>query len=274
MKKLLLPVLIFFFSVTYSISNISFAQDDDDGNTSDSVTSPIVDPVSEFVFATMKTVNEYWLEMNDIKATGTIKINTRAIDETADIESVIRKKDDLYFKIDGPLGIDVGAGHFNRKKFVFCDYINEKCYTGTTNNLNISSLTKISVSFDELMNIIAGGARIRKYTSDSVWYTEEGDDIVLQFMSAKNTYRKFYVDKTTMLVKKFIYMNAKRQVVLNVEYANFVYYGNGAFAKTIYASRPFKGESFIIQYETFMNNNPYISFNVSVPGDFRRVTLK
>lgn len=271
MKQLLLLALIFF---SISISNNSFAQDDDEGNTTDTVTSPIVDPVSEFVFAAIKSVNERWLEMNDIKATGTIKINTRSIDETADIESVIKKKDDLYFKIDGPLGVDVGAGHFNRKRFVFCDYINEKCYTGTTNNLNISSLTKISVTFDELMNIISGGARIRKYTSDSVWYTEEGNDIVLQFMSAKKTYRKFYVDKSTMLVRKFIYMNSKHQVVLNVEYANLVYYGNTAFAKTIYASRPFKGESFIIQYETFVNNNPYLSFNVNVPGDFRRVSLK
>jgi len=214
------------------------------------------------------------MEVNNISAEGLIKINTRNIQEEADIVVSVKKKDDLYFKIDGPMGIDVGAGHFNREKFTFADYLNDKAYTGTTNALNISSLTKIPVTFDELMNIISGGARIRKYDTDTCWYTEEGEYIVLQFLSAKGTYRKFYVNKAEMYVDRFIHINNKKQITLNVQYSNYVNSGTGIIAKKISVSRPFKGESFIFTYSKILINNSYLNFKVDIPSDFYRVKLK
>lgn len=280
MKKLFF--FLFILSPFYLFAQSDESTDFNSENTevSDSTTiaeenqEVIPDPILEFVIATIKSVNDKWMEVNNISAEGLIKINTRNIQEEADIVVSVKKKDDLYFKIDGPMGIDVGAGHFNREKFTFADYLNDKAYTGTTNALNISSLTKIPVTFDELMNIISGGARIRKYDTDTCWYTEEGEYIVLQFLSAKGTYRKFYVNKAEMYVDRFIHINNKKQITLNVQYSNYVNSGNGIFAKKISVSRPFKGESFIFTYTKFVTGNTFLNFKVDIPSDFHRVKLK
>ena len=79
--------------------------------TEDSTQTTETDPVKLEVSRIVKEVNSRSSEINNIISSGEIKIKTPKIDETGDIEIHVKKKDDLWFKIEGPLGIDAAVAH-------------------------------------------------------------------------------------------------------------------------------------------------------------------
>jgi len=99
----------------------SYSQEDTITVPEDTTQTVETDPVKLEVSRIIKEVNTRAAEIDNIISSGEIKIKTPKIDETGDIEIHVKKKDDLWFKIEGPLGIDVAVAHFNRDRFTFFD---------------------------------------------------------------------------------------------------------------------------------------------------------
>src|SRR5438552_3832227 len=145
----------------------SYAQEDSVRYAVDSVITE-TDPLRSQITEIISEVNRRSEMIDNIHSEGEITIKTATIDNSGSIEIKAKKKDDLWFKIEGPLGIDIAEGHFGRKKFTFYDPRNDKAIEGSTNISNIGALTKIRVTFDDLMNAFTGTVRIVKSKSDSL----------------------------------------------------------------------------------------------------------
>ena len=126
----------------------------------------VEDPLKAEISAIIKEVNKRAAEIDNVYSEGEIKIKTPTMDETGDIIMKVKRKDDVWLKIEGPLGIDVATGHFNRDKFVFSDDMNDVVTTGSTTILNIGALTRIRCTFDDLVNSFSGTVRIPKSKKD------------------------------------------------------------------------------------------------------------
>ena len=227
------------------------------------------DPVKIEVSRIVKEVNTRAAEVDNIISSGEIKIKTPKVDETGDIEIHIKKKDDLWFKIEGPLGIDVAVAHFNRDRFTFFDDLNDIVTTGSTTILNIGTLTKIRCTFDDMLNSFSGTVRISKGKKDELSMTEEGNLYVLSLKRGTIT-RKYWVDKDTYTVTKYIYLSKKGITLISFEFSNFSTYGSSSYAKRIEIRRPKQGEYFKVTLETVSLNQSYLDFKVDYPyGDVK-----
>lgn len=222
------------------------------------------DPVKAEISRIIKEVNSRAAEIDNIISSGEIKIKTPKIDETGDIEIHVKKKDDLWFKIEGPLGIDAAVAHFNRKRFTFFDDLNDVLTTGSSTILNIGTLTKIRCTFDDMMNSFSGTVRIRKGKKDILSMSEEGGQYVLSLKRGTIT-RKYWVNRDSYNVSKYIYLSSKGQTLISIEFSNFASYGSGSYAKKIEIRRPKQREYFKITLENVSLNQSYLDFKVDYP---------
>ena len=242
--------------------------------TEDSTQNVETDPVKLEVSRIVKEVNSRSSEINNIISSGEIKIKTPKIDETGDIEIHVKKKDDLWFKIEGPLGIDAAVAHFNRDRFTFFDDLNDVVTTGSTTILNIGTLTKIRCTFDDMLNSFSGTVRISKGKKDELAMTEEGNQYVLSLKRGTIT-RKYWVDKDNYFVYKYAYYSKTGQTLISFEFSNFSYSGTSTYARKVEIRRPKQNEYFRLTMENVNLNQGYLDFKVDYPyGDVKVRTWK
>src|SRR5688572_10041735 len=204
--------------VLFSVN--SYSQEDTITVPEDTTQTVETDPEKLEVSRIIKEVNTRAAEIDGIISSGEIKIKTPKIDETGDIEIHVKKKDDLWFKIEGPLGIDVAVAHFNRDRFTFFDDLNDVVTTGSSSILNIGTLTKIRCTFDDMLNSFSGTVRISKGKKDELSMSEEGNLYVLSLKRGTIT-RRYWVDKDSYTVTKYIYLSKTGITLISFEFSNF-----------------------------------------------------
>jgi len=275
MKKALITLSIFFL-LTF-IPDYIFSQDDQDTTVStteeDSLKTEEQDPVKAQILNIIKEVNNRYEAIDNIISSGEIKIKTPKMDEEGSIEIHAKKKNDLWFLIEGPMGVDVAQAHFGRKKFVFFDDLNDELITGSSTILNIGTLTRIRCTFDDLLNSFTGTVRIPKSKKDSMWLEDETSQYVGALKRGTIT-RRYWVDKYNYTVTKYAYYSKKGIVLIQFEFSNFQTYGDASYAKRIEVRRPSKKEYFRLQFETVSLNQNYVSFTVDYPSDVKRRNWK
>ena len=275
MKKALITLSISFL-ICFSPNYIFSQEEQDSTETSsenESVETEELDPVKAQIIDIIKEVNTRYKNIDNIISTGELKAKTPKIDETGSIEIHAKKKDDLWFLIEGPLGVDVAQAYFGRKKFVFLDDMNDELITGSTTILNIGSLTKIRCTFDDLMNSFTGTVRIPKGKKDSLWLEDETSQYVVALKRGTIT-RKYWVDKVNYSVMKYVYYNKRGKILIQFEFSNFHLYGDTYYAKRIEIRRPSKREYFRISLEEVSIGQSYINFKVDYPSDVKRRVWK
>ncbi|MBS1514622.1 MAG: DUF4292 domain-containing protein [Bacteroidetes bacterium] len=266
MKKLSLAVFLFLFSVSLSAQEIDEAY-----SGANDTENKILD--------IMKEVNRKYELTDNILSEGEVKIKAPGgVDESASIEIRAKKKNDLWFKIDGPLGVDVATAYFGRTNFTYLNSLNDYSITGPTNFANISAVTRMRAYYDDLMNAFTGTVKIVKFKNDALELQELGGTNVLIFKTTDDKgiviQRKYYVDKTTYVVSKVEFCNIAGQVQSSISFSNIVNNGDGWYAKTVDASNPKKGEYVKLIIEKFHTNQPNLSFYVNIPSGVKKKVWK
>jgi hypothetical protein len=271
MKKALITLSVSFLICL--LPNYIFSQEEqgstETSSEDDSLKTEEQDPVKAQIIDIIKEVNTRYKSIDNIISTGELKVLTPKIDETGSIEIHAKKKDDLWFLIEGPLGVDVAQAHFGRKKFVFFDDMNDELITGSTTILNIGSLTKIRCTFDDLMNTFTGTVRIPKGRKDSLWLEDETSQYVVALKRGTIT-RKYWVDKVNYTVMKYVYYNKRGKILIQFEFSNFHLHGDTYYSKRIEIRRPSKREYFRLSLENVSIDQSYINFKVDYPYDVKR----
>lgn len=259
---------------TLSNQDTTLSTEENTTITEDTTQTTETDPVKIEVSRIVKEVNSRSQEVDNIISSGEIKIKTPKVDETGDIEIHVKKKNDVWFKIEGPLGIDAAVAHFNRERFTFFDDLNDIVTTGSTTILNIGTLTKIRCTFDDMLNSFSGTVRISKGKKDELSMTEDGNMYILSLKRGTIT-RKYWIDKDNYFVYKYIYLNKKGQILIQFEFSNFSNYGTSTYAKKVEIRRPKQNEYFRLTMENVSLNQSYLDFKVDYPyGDVRVRTWK
>ena len=259
------------------LTSLSVLSQEDTDTTNITVTEDTVDtetdPLKAEVIRIIKEVNKRFAEIDNILSTGEIRVKTPKVDETGSIEIHVKKKDDVWFKIEGPLGIDVACGHFNRERFIFMDDLNDVATTGSTNILNIGQLTRIRCTFDDLLNSFSGSVRIPRGKKDELSMSEEGSQYVISLKRGSIT-RKYWIDKDKYLVYKYLYINKKGETLISFEFSDFSGYSGSYYAKKVEIRRPKQKEYFRLKMEQVNLNQSYLDFRVEIPHDAKRRNWK
>ncbi|MCX6158238.1 MAG: DUF4292 domain-containing protein [Ignavibacteriota bacterium] len=222
------------------------------------------------VVALINQVNETSAKVDLIHSESIVKFKTSSIDETGEIEIKIKKKDDLWFRIWGSFAFvskDAFIAHFNRKKFIYFNNLDEKVIEGTTTDNNIGYLARIKCSFDDLMNVMSGTGSV-VYSNTDTLSTENENVIVVK---GKERVVKYTLDAGKKYVEKYSYYNSKKKEYLRVNFGNFINVNGGYFAKKVDITKPITSEYIKIVNENYTTNNQNMNFTVDFPSDVRRV---
>ena len=221
---------------------------------------------TSFVASIIKEVNDHSAFIDNIISEGEVTIKTKDIDNSASIDSKVKKKDDLWFHISGPLGINIAEAHFGRKTFTFYNIHGDEVITGSSSIHNIGTLAKVRCTFDDMINVFSGTVHIPKAKSDVCSYSEEGSQYVVQLIRGTIT-RRYWVDKTSYLVSKYAYYGKTGSTLIQFEFYDFTPVGIASYAKRIEVRRPKQGEYFKLEFETVNLNQSNIDFRVDYPSD-------
>ncbi len=259
-------IILFIFGLNQVFSQESSDTTIQNINKEDTTQSSESDSVKVFIANIINEVNRRSELIDNIISEGEVTIKTKDIDNSASIEQKVKKKDDVWFHITGPLGINIAEAHFGRKTFTFYNARADEVITGSSSIHNIGTLAKVRCTFDDMLNVFSGTVRIAKGKSDSLSYSEEGSNYVVELKRGTIT-RRYWVDKTYYSVFKYAYYGKTGTTLIQFEFSNFTNVGEGSYAKKVEVRRPKQGEYFKIEFETVNLNQSYISFKVDYPSD-------
>ncbi len=231
------------------------------------------DPARVKITDLINSVNDKSASIDMLHSENVVKIKASSIDQAGDIEIKMKRNDDVWFRISGSFAMiskDAFIAHFNRKKFVYFDNLNEKVIEGPTTADNIGYILRIKCTFDDMMNVMSGACRIVYYDTDTLRTESDKINTIIILKNGKR-HVKYWVETKTQTVTKYAYINAKFRETLSVSYSNFVKAGSGNFARKIEISKPASGEYIRIFNETYTLNNPSLDFKVEYPSDVRKV---
>jgi hypothetical protein len=237
--------------------------------TGDTISTQPEDSTTVFIDNIIKEVNSRSELINNIISDGEITIKTKDIDNSGSIDMKVKKKDDLWFKITGPLGINIAEAHFGRKTFTFYNARADEVITGSSSIHNIGTLAKVRCTFDDMINVFSGTVRIPRGKSDILSYSEEGSQYVVQLIRGTIT-RRYWVDKSNYSVYKYAYYGKTGSTLIQFEFSNFIPVGETFYAKKVEVRRPKQGEYFALTFDSVNLNQTYIDFRVDYPSDVVR----
>lgn len=220
----------------------------------------------------IKSVNKVSSGIDLLHSENVVKIKTKTMDGTGEIEIRMKRNDDIWFRISGGFAFvskDAFIAHFNRKKFIYFDNLNNKVIEGPTTEVNIGIIARIKCSFDDLLNVMSGACTVNYTDEDTLSMTEDENEIIITVKGRKIL--KYWVDKKTNSVTKYAYVNKSFKEYLRILYSNITKAGEGYFAKKVEIIKPNTNEFLKVVNEKFTLNNPAMNFAVDFPLDARRV---
>jgi hypothetical protein len=220
----------------------------------------------------IKSVNKTSNNIDLLHSENVVKIKSSSVDATGEIEIKMKRDDDIWFRISGGFAFvskDAFIAHFNRKKFIYFDNLDNKVIEGPTTEVNIGIIARMKCSFDDLMNVMSGACTINYCDIDTLSVKEDESSYIITVKGKKIL--KYWVDKKTKCVNKYAYINRNFKEYLRIMYSNFSAAGEGFYARKVEITRPNTNEYLKVVNEKYTINNPVLLFNVDFPYDAKRI---
>ncbi len=270
MKQIKLYTQIIVISVIFCITafnslNAAISRDSNSTINADSLRGAIMKIIDE--------VNNKSASIDLIHSENVIKIKTATINENGSIEVRAKKKDDLWFRIYGSFAFvskDAFIAHFNRKKFIYFDNLNDKVIEGPTNDTNIGYIARIQCSFDDLLNVMTGTVNIPVSAGDTLELTSDKDNKIISVKNEKGR-MLYFVDADSIYVKKYSRFLTTGKESLRILFSGMARSGAGYYSRRIEILKPLKNEYLKIFNETYETGVRNLDFKVDFPSDVRRV---
>ena len=97
-----------------------------------------------------------------------------------------------------------------RTDFLFYNSLENKLITGLSSIENLNRILHVQLSFDDLLNLFAGGTflEIDLHAPDE---THIEDDQFVFMLTSANSSRKYWIDPMTLFIQKVQFLDQKRK---------------------------------------------------------------
>ena len=179
-----------------------------------------------------RTVRVNRERVRSLNGEGTISVESLEMAQSGSFELVLRKPDSILVKIEGPFGIHVGSALLTRSGFTFYNSIQNQLVTGSVNAANLNRIFRVSLTFDELLNLFTGGSFFEgdQDSPDSV--AVEDNQFVMSFGNSGGT-RRYWIDPATLLITKIQHTDALGKLVLEERFDKFRTAGEASLPRQI-----------------------------------------
>jgi outer membrane lipoprotein-sorting protein len=217
-----------------------------------------------------ETTRSYHARIQSMLGEGQISIETPDISESGSFILTLQKPDSVLINLQGPFGIKVGSALVTRTEFLFYNSLQNKLITGLSSTENLNRILHIQLSFDDLLNLFAGGTFLESdlHAPDEVHV--EDNQFVFTFNSS-NTSRRYWIDPTTLYIQKVQFLDQNGKLALEQTFGNFEDVNGFTMPYTIRIIQSKARQRLTFAYSEIRVNTEKLHFTFIVPPNAERI---
>jgi hypothetical protein len=208
--------------------------------------------------------------IHSITGEGRISIETPEIAQSGSFILTLQKPDSVLINLQGPFGIKVGSALVTRTDFLFYNSLENKLITGLSSIENLNRILHVQVSFDDLMNLFAGGTFLESDLHAPDETHVEDDQYVFVFTSSKNS-RRYWIDPTTSYIQKVQFLDQSGKLALEQTFSNFENVNGIVMPYTIRVIQPKARQMLTLRYSEILVNTEKLRFTFTIPSSAERI---
>ena len=208
-------------------------------------------------------------KIKNFDGNGTITVNSKLFDNSATFRVVLEKPDSIYFTIMGPFGIELAQALVTKDSYIFYDDLKNVAYTGQVTSDALSSIFKINLSFDDLIDAFVGSVNLTQnlYRPPDK-YVVDGDKYVLTYLDSARLNRTVYkVDIRQLGITDYQLYTMDGQEALEGKYSKFELLENVAVPYKVHIENKFDDQKIAIDYRKIIVNKKNIHIDFKLPDD-------
>lgn len=208
--------------------------------------------------------------IQSIKGEGRISVETPETANSGFFILTLKKPDSILINLQGPFGIKVGSVLVTRTGFQFYNSLENKLIIGSSNIENLDRIFHIQMSFDDLLNIFAGGTFLKDdlHSPDE---THIEDDQYVFVYTSHNSSRRYWIDPTTLFIQKIQFLDRSGKLTLEQTFNDFEYVDGIAIPYTIRVAQPKARQMLALVYSDILLNTTQLQFTFTIPPNAERI---
>lgn len=208
--------------------------------------------------------------IQSIKGDGWISIETPQIAQSGSFSLTLQKPDSVLINLQGPFGIKVGSALVTRSGFLFYNSLENKLITGSASMENLNRILHVQLSFDDLLNIFAGGNFLEDDLRPPDETLIEDDQFVFIFIS-NNSSRLYWIDPTTLCIQKIQFLDHSGKPTLEQTFDSFENVDGIAMPHTICIIQPNARQMLTLTFANILVNADRLPFTFTIPNNAERI---
>ncbi len=212
-------------------------------------------------------------KIKTFRGTGVLSIETSLLNAKSNFEVLIRKPDSIKVSIFGPFGIDLAQSLITNNSFQFYDVINNRLYTGRLQQGIIEQILKIDVSFEELIDALAGSVNLTDKLRREPDKYDIGDDFYKLTYNDSSTDKEYvyFVQSDDLSIQKYQVDKIPDDLILEGIYSQFREFDEVPIPYKIDLNYKEKNQKLNIEYRNISVNQNIGSLEIDLPSDVTRI---
>jgi hypothetical protein len=205
-----------------------------------------------------------------IQGEGRISVETPEIAQSGAFILTLRKPDSVLINLQGPFGIKVGSALVTRTGFSFYNSLENKLITGSTSIENLNRILHVQISFDDLLNIFAGGG----FLDDDLRSPDEThieDDQFVFIYTSHNSSRRYWIEPTSLYIQRIQFLDRSGKLTLEQTFNDFEDVNGIAMPYAIRITQPKTQQMLTLKYSNIMVNVEQLQFTFTIPQNAERI---
>lgn len=208
-------------------------------------------------------------KVRNFEGNGTIQIQSKKMDNTADFVAVLIKPDSMKLSVTGPFGIELADILVSKKQFTFYQALNNTAYQGSINDDVIKNILKIDLKFNDLLDAFTGSINLsdKLYKKPDGFKVEEGNYIITYDDSSANLRYSYKIDIRDLGIREYLLTNLSNVPIMKTTNSKFKLVETVPVPQVTEILFYSRKESMKIEYEKFRINNKQLFIEFSIPED-------
>jgi len=208
--------------------------------------------------------------IQSIQGQGRISVETPEIAQEGAFILALRKPDSILINLQGPFGIKVGSALVTRSGYSFYNSLENKLITGSASIENLNRILHIQLSFDDLLNIFAGGGFLDDdLRSPDETRTEDGQFVFIY--TSHNSSRRYWIEPTSLYIQRIQFLDRSGKLTLEQAFNDFENVDGIAMPYAIRITQPKTQQMLTLKYSDIMVNVEQLQFTFTIPQNAERI---
>lgn len=217
-----------------------------------------------------EVTRKHHASIHSISGKGQISIETPEIARSGSFILTLQKPDSVLINFKGPFGIKIGSALVTRTEILFYNSFENKLITGSSSTENLNRILHVQLSFDDLLNLFAGGTFLESDLHAPDETQIENDQFVLVFSSSKNS-RRYWIDPTTSYIQKVQVLDQSGKLALEQTFSDFEDVNGYTMPYTIRVTQPKARQMLTLTYSEILVNTEALHFTFKIPPNAERI---